>query len=283
MKLRDRDAGPSDRRQRPRARQDRADAGRRPAHRRAGAQHRSRRRRARAARLWRAVARAAGRRLGPAAQQGDDRGQPAAAHALPLFLRHQPALQQAPARQRLRARSAASAASMPSSARAMPASRPIRATWRWRCARSTPRSRRCGRTARRARIPIAEFHRLPGDTPHIETDAGAGRTDHRGDAAEAGRRHAHLSQGARPRLLRLRAGLGRRDRAARRHRPRRARRRRAQAVARRGGRGRAAARRQGRRRAAARRRQADRTTTRSSCRWSSARSPRCWPKRRAEP
>ena len=50
-------------------------------------------------------------------------------------------------------------------------------------------------------IPIADFHRLPGDTPHIETAAGAGRTDHGGDAAEAGRRHAHLPQGARPRLL----------------------------------------------------------------------------------
>ena len=87
-------------------------------------------------------------------------------------------------------------------------------------------------------IPIAEFHRLPGDTPHIENDAAAGRTDHRGDAAKARRRHADLSQGARPRLLCLRAGLGRRHRAARRHRPRRARRRRAQAVARRGRRGR---------------------------------------------
>ena len=78
--------------------------------------------------------------------------------------------------------------------------------------------------------------------------AGAGRADHRGDAAQAGRRHAHLPQGARPRLLCLRAGLGRRDRPARRHRPRRARRRGAQAVARRGGGGRAAARRQGGRR-----------------------------------
>ncbi len=58
-------------------------------------------------------------------------------------------------------------------------------------------------------IPIADFHRLPGDTPHIETVLRAGRADHRGDAAQAGRRHAHLSQGARPRLLRLRAGLGR--------------------------------------------------------------------------
>ena len=150
MKLRDRDAGASDRRQRPRARQDRADAGRRAAHRRAGAQHRSRRRRARAARLRRAVAGAARRRLGPAAQQGDDRRQPAAAHALPLFLRHQPALQQAPARQRLRGDRRVQPPASRSSARATPASRPIRATWRSRCARSTRRSRRCGRTARRA-------------------------------------------------------------------------------------------------------------------------------------
>ena len=51
------------------------------------------------------------------------------------------------------------------------------------CARSTRRWRRCGRTARRGRIPIAEFHRLPGDTPHIETTLDAGRADHRGDAA----------------------------------------------------------------------------------------------------
>ena len=40
-------------------------------------------------------------RLGPAAQQGDDRGQSAPAHPLPVFLRHQPAVQQTPARQRL--------------------------------------------------------------------------------------------------------------------------------------------------------------------------------------
>jgi xanthine dehydrogenase YagS FAD-binding subunit len=45
--------------------------------------------RARAARLRRAVARAAGRRVGPAAQQGDHGRQPAAAHPLPVLLRHQ--------------------------------------------------------------------------------------------------------------------------------------------------------------------------------------------------
>ena len=66
--------------------------------------------------------------------------------------------------------------------------------------------------------------------------------------------------------------------------PRRARRRGAQAVARRGGRGRrcraAPTAVDGR---AARRRQAHRATTPSRCRWSSARSPRCWPKRGPEP
>ena len=58
-------------------------------------------------------------------------------------------------------------------------------------------------------IPIAEFHRLPGDTPHIETALTSRRADHRRDAAKAGRRHAHLSQGPRPRILCLRADLGR--------------------------------------------------------------------------
>ncbi len=58
-------------------------------------------------------------------------------------------------------------------------------------------------------IPIAELHRLPGDTPHIETTLHARRADHGGHAAAADRRHAHLSQGPRPRVLRLRAGLGR--------------------------------------------------------------------------
>ena len=41
---------------------------------------------------------------------------------------------------------------------------------RARCARSRPSAP----TARRARIPIADFHRLPGDTPHIETDLAPG-------------------------------------------------------------------------------------------------------------
>ena len=62
--------------------------------------------------------------------------------------------------------------------------------------------------------------------------AGAGRTDHRRDAAEAGRRQADLSQGARPGVLCFRAGFRRRDRPARRDGPRGAWRRGAQALAR---------------------------------------------------
>ena len=205
----------------------------------------------------RPLPRAPRRRLGPAAQQGDDRRQSAAAHALPLFLRHRPAVQQAPARQRLRG-----------DRRLQPAARRHR---RERCvhrdaperhgrgdarARCHGRDGAAGRHARAA-IPIADFHRLPGDTPQHRDDAGGRRADHRRDAAEAARRHAHLSQGARPRVVCLRAGLGRRHRAARRQRPRRAGRRRAQALARRGRRSRAAARREGRDDAAARRREAD--------------------------
>ena len=80
---------------------------------------------------------------GPAAQQGDDRRQSAAADALPVFLRHQPAVQQAPARQRLRRDRRRQPAARGDRRRATPASRRIRATWRSRCARSTRRSRPC--------------------------------------------------------------------------------------------------------------------------------------------
>ena len=95
------------------------------------------------------------------------------------------------------------------------------------------------------RIPIAEFYRLPGDTPQQETVAGGGRADHGSDAAQAARWQAPLLQGARPRFLRLRAGLGRGDRPAGRQRSRRTGRGGPQAMACRGGRSRAAARRRG--------------------------------------
>ena len=59
------------------------------------------------------------------------------------------------------------------------------------------------------RIPLADFHRLPGDTPHIETELAADELITAVElpplpvAAELA-----LPQGARPRLVRLRAGLG---------------------------------------------------------------------------
>ena len=77
------------------------------------------------------------------------------------------------------------------------------------------RSRRCGPTDRTRTIPIADFHKLPGDTPHVETALAPGELITGGDAAEAVRRHAHLSQGPRPGLLRLRARLGRGGRSRR--------------------------------------------------------------------
>jgi hypothetical protein len=85
-------------------------------------------------------------------------------------------------------------------------------------------------------IPIADFYRAARQDAASRDGARARRTHHRGDAAQARWRHAYLSQGPRPRVLRLRADLGRRDRPAGRHRARRARRRRLQALAHRGGR-----------------------------------------------
>ena len=137
-----------------------------------------------------AVARAAGGRVGPAAQQGDDRRQSAAAHALPIFLRHQSALQQAPARQRLRRdRRLQPPACGRRRERRVHRHASERHGGRHACARCHGGDG-AARTARRASIPIAEFHRLPGDTPHVETTLAARRADHRSHAAEAGRRHA---------------------------------------------------------------------------------------------
>ena len=66
-----------------------------------------------------------------------------------------------------------------------------------------------------ARIADRRLHRLPGQTPAAATPRWRRRADHRRDPAAAARRPADLSQGARPRLLRLRAGLGRGDRRCR--------------------------------------------------------------------
>ena len=57
------------------------------------------------------------------------------------------------------------------------------------------------------RVAIGEFYRLPGDTPHYRDHPQAGRDDHgRGPAAPAAG-PASVPQGARPGLLRLRAGV----------------------------------------------------------------------------
>ena len=106
-------------------------------------------------------------------------------------------------------------------------------------------------------IPIARVPPAAGRHAACGHDTRTRRVDHGGHTAETRGWNAPLSEGARSRLVRLRAGVGRCDRAARRQRSRRARRRGAQAVAPRGGRSRVAARRESGRRAIARRREAD--------------------------
>jgi CO/xanthine dehydrogenase FAD-binding subunit len=91
-------------------------------------------------------------------------------------------------------------------------------------------------------IPTADFHRLPGNTPHIETTLEPGEliTAVTLPAPVGGRRSAAVPQSPRSRVLCVRASVGGGDRAARWHGPGCARRCRAQALAR-GGRGRRAA------------------------------------------
>ena len=50
-------------------------------------------------------------------------------------------------------------------------------------------------------VAVHDFHRLPGDTPHIETVLAAWRIDHRRGAATAAARATALSQGPRPRVV----------------------------------------------------------------------------------
>ena len=68
-------------------------------------------------------------------------------------------------------------------------------------------------------IPLTDFHRLPGATPHLETELEADELITAVELpAAAGRGQLPLPQGARPSLLRLRAGLGRRGDGGRRGR-----------------------------------------------------------------
>ena len=63
----------------------------------------------------------------------------------------------------------------------------------------------------RRRIAIHDFYRLPGDTPQIETVLEPGELITHVELPAAGRgRAAAVPQGARPRVLCLRAGVGRR-------------------------------------------------------------------------
>ena len=240
----DRDADAPDRRQRPRAEQDRADGGRRPAHRRAGAQHRSRRRR----RACAATTACSSRAL-LAGASGQLRNQATTAGNLlqrtrcPYFYDTN-----LPCNKRVPGSGCSALGGFSRQHAIVGASDACIATHPSDMAVAM---RALDATVETVRPDGAGAHdpdrRLPspaGQHAAHRDRARAGRADHRGDVAQAGGRHARLPQGARPRLLRLRAGLGGRDRAARRHGPRRAGRRRAQAVARRSGRARAAARRQ---------------------------------------
>ena len=68
-----------------------------------------------------------------------------------------------------------------------------------------------GRAAERpgAAIPMADFHRLPGVTPQMETDLEPGELITAVTLPPPPAGVHDLSQGARPRVLCLRAGLGR--------------------------------------------------------------------------
>ena len=148
------------------------------AHRRRGPQQRPRRRPATSAALPGALAGAARRRLRAAAQHGHRRRQPAAAHPLLLLPgRHQPCNKREPgsgcaALEGVNRNHAILGASRRT------ASPPIPPTWPSRWPRSTPSCTCTGPTAS-ARIPLADFHRLPGDDPAARHRPGARRADHR--------------------------------------------------------------------------------------------------------
>ena len=200
-------------------RPDRDAARRRHAHRRHGAQRRSRpRSRPSLSALSRRGRGAALRRFAAAAQRGDGRRQSDAAYALRLFLRPRQRLQPARAGRGLRCASAARTAPMRCSA------------GRDACIATHP-SDFCvplvaldavveieGPAGRRE-VPLEDFHLLPGTTPERESVLAAGRADHR--PAPAGRgcrlpRQQPLSEAARAHLVCLRPGLRGRGAADRR-------------------------------------------------------------------
>ena len=215
---------------------DHAAARRRPAHRRARAQQRRRESRVGARALSAAVAGVSGGRVGATAQHGDGRRQPDAAHALLLLLRHRLSpVQQAQPRQRLRG--ARRQQPHPRDPRREPAMHRDESVGHERRARGARCRRARRRPARRAGDSVRGVSSPAGRPSRSRYDVAARRTDHVGRSAAAALRAAlALPEGARPRELRVRAGLGRGGAAdGRRHGEdgaHRARRRRAQAVAR---------------------------------------------------
>ena len=138
------------------AHQGRGDAGRRAAHRRAGAELRPRLSPADRATLSAARERDPRRRVGAAAQHGDDRRQSAAAHPLRLLLRHRDALQQARARQRLPGhRRPQPQPRHPRHQRSLHRHPPLRHVRRARRARRHRPRRRTGRRRAPSRSPIS--------------------------------------------------------------------------------------------------------------------------------
>ena len=157
-----------------------------------------------------AVAGGPDRRVGAAPQHGHRRRQPAAAHPLPLLLRPRRRLQQARARHRLRRASTGSTGCARSWGPASTASRRIPRDMAVALA-AARRPRRASTSS--GRRPRGRRHRLP---PAARRDAaprdrpGGRRADHGRRAAGAARgRPLALPQGARPGLVRVRAGLGR--------------------------------------------------------------------------
>ena len=120
------------------------------------------------------------------------------------------ALQQARAGQRLLGAARATTASTPSWAPATPASPCIPSDMAVALAALDAEVEVQAPHGPRAASRSPSSTACPGDTPQNDTNLGAGRADHRGDPAAAAGGRAGLPQGARPRVVRLRAGVGRR-------------------------------------------------------------------------
>ena len=159
-----------------------------------------------------AVAGAARRRLGAAAQHRHHRRQPAPAHPLPVLPGHLQALQQARARAAAARPARAPTATSPSSATPSTASPPTPRTWPWRWPPSTPPCRAARPRRATAAVPVDRVPPAARRPPRPGHRDPARRTDHRRARCppRPRRRRSALPQGPRPRLVRLRPGLRRR-------------------------------------------------------------------------